>query len=92
VQEIEISIHYKSMVLFMQKKANAEYASGARETFLSSHSIMFENTLLANRRNITFIIDLVLFWSLNHMFHRIDNGTRVKNDDLDISCAILGCQ
>jgi len=72
------------MILFMEKEDST--------FFEFTPSIMVENTLLANRRNITFIIDLVLFWSLNHMFHRIDNGTRVKNDDLDISCAILGCQ
>ena len=64
---------------------------GDKKVFEKTHSIQMENALLANRANITFIIHLVLFWPLN-MFHRIDNGKRVKNDDLDICCTILGFQ
>ena len=35
--------------------------------FKFTPSILLENALMASRTNITFIIDLVLFWSFSHI-------------------------
>ena len=78
------------MVVFMQKKGCLDHASGSSEKFFEfTPSTTLENALLASKTNITFIVDLVLLQL--YMCHRLDNGTRVENDNLGILYH-LGCQ
>jgi len=60
-QEILNGISYKSMMLFMQKEGGIEHMSGASQNIFEFRPyIMLENTHLASRKNIAFIIDLEL--------------------------------
>ena len=68
MQETVNVISYKLMVLIMEKREGPDHASGESEKFFeSTSSITLESALLASTTNITFIIDLVLLWHLNHI-------------------------
>ena len=68
MQEIINGLSYKLMAQIMQKRKGLDHASGASEkVFELTSSIMLETTPLASTKNITFIIDLVLLWPLNHI-------------------------
>ena len=68
MQEMVNVISYKSIALFLQKKGGLQHKSGAIvEFFEFMLSITVKNALLASRRDITFIIDLVLLLPYTHI-------------------------
>ena len=82
------------MVVVMQKREAFDHVSGASEKF-------FQIQVLYNVRKRPFCKydEQYVHHSSGtplafepHTFNRIDNGTRVKNDDFDICCTILAYQ
>ena len=68
MQEIINGLSYKLMVLIIKKREAFYHISGvSKNMFEFVSSITFKSTLLASMTNITFIIEMVLLWPLNHI-------------------------
>ena len=68
MQDIVNVISYKLIALSMQKRDGLDPASRESKKFSEfTPYIMLKNDLLASTTNITFFIDLVFLWSLNHI-------------------------
>ena len=93
MQEIVSVISYKLMVSIMQKRDGLDHASRASEKiFQFKPSITLEKSYWQSRQTLRSSLIWYYLAFEAYMFHRIDNGKKVKNDDLDICYAIFACQ